>query len=139
MAQPSQSKILVVQSEAVTREILLQLLRMAGFDALSATTGEQALVLLRKHRNDIGWLLTELEMPGLVCGAVLADEFHSFHPSRPVVFTSAHAGESPTETAQAVVLPQPVSPLRVLETLQALRCASGIGSNTEQAAMRRAA
>ncbi len=58
VAQPSRSKILVVQGDPVTREILLQLLRMAGFDVLSAATGEQALVLLRKHRNDIGWLFT---------------------------------------------------------------------------------
>ena len=139
MAQSSRSKILVIQGDPVTREILLQLLRMAGFDVLLAATGEQALVLLRKHRSDIGWLLTDIEMPGLVCGAVLADEFHSSHPSRPVVFTSAHAGQSLTETAQAVVLLQSVSPLHVLEPLKALRCASAIGSNTQEAAMRRAA
>src|SRR3954452_23606842 len=113
VAHPNSSRVLVVEDDTVTREVLVQLLRMAGFDVRSAATGEQALVLLRKHRQEIHWLFTELEMPGLICGVMLADEFHRSQPSRPVVFASAHAGEDPIETAQAVVLPKPVSPLQV--------------------------
>jgi CheY-like chemotaxis protein len=85
VAHQNSSKVLVVEDDAVTRELLVQLLRMAGFDALSAGSGQQALVLLRKHRDEIGWLFTELEMPGLICGVMLADEFHRSHPSRPVL------------------------------------------------------
>jgi CheY-like chemotaxis protein len=140
VAHQNSSKILVVEDDAVTREVLVQLLRMAGFDALSAATGQQGLVLLRKHRREIGWLFTELEMPGLICGVMLADEFHQFQPSRPVVFASAHAGEDPIETAQAVVLPKPVSPLQVLEALRALRAAlSSNASLRREAETRRAA
>jgi CheY-like chemotaxis protein len=53
VAHQNSSKILVVEDDAVTRELLVQLLRMAGFDVRSAATGEEALVLLRKHRQEI--------------------------------------------------------------------------------------
>ena len=140
VAHQNSSKILVVEDDAVTREILLQLLRMAGFDVCSAVTGEQGLILLRKHRHEIGWLFTDLDMPGMICGAMLADEFHKSHPSRPVVFASAHAGGNPIETAQVVVLPKPVSPLHVLEALKALRSAvSSNASLRREAETRRAA
>src|SRR3954468_3285074 len=140
VAHQNSSKVLVVEDDAVTRELLVQLLRMAGFDVRSAATGEQALVSLRKHRQEIHWLFTELEMPGLICGVMLADEFNRSHPSRPIVFAAAHAGEDPIETAQVVVLPKPVSPLQVREALKALR--SAVGSNAslrQEAETRRAA
>src|SRR4051794_32150264 len=94
VAHQNSSKVLVVEDDAVTREVLVQLLRMAGFDALSAASGQQGLVLLRKHRDEIGWLFTEFEMPGLICGVMLADEFYRSQPSRPVVFAYAHAART---------------------------------------------
>ena len=39
-------RVLVVEDEPIAREILGDLLKMAGYDVLSARTGEQALLSL---------------------------------------------------------------------------------------------
>src|ERR671914_649190 len=74
-AQPTRPRILVVEDEPIAREILGDLLKMAGYDVLSAHTGEQALLLLVQERGRIDCLFTAVELPGLVDGWMLADEF----------------------------------------------------------------
>jgi hypothetical protein len=51
-----------------------------------AATGEQGLRLLRSRLGRIDWLYTKAELPGLVDGWILADEFHRARPGRPVLY-----------------------------------------------------
>jgi CheY-like chemotaxis protein len=78
--------VLIVEQDAVTRELLEQRLHLAGFATISAETGERALLMLRASRQVIDWLVTNQALPGLVDGGILADEFHVYHPNRAVVF-----------------------------------------------------
>ena len=82
-------KVLVVEDDPVARGRLVEALRVGGFDALAVPGGESALLTLCEQREGIAWLMTELRLPGLICGRVLADEYHRHRPDRPVVFLDA--------------------------------------------------
>jgi len=84
--------VLVVEPDAITRDLLQIALERAGFGTISAQTGEHALLVLREQRAAVDWLVTRQTLPGLVDGPVLADEFHVHHPSRPVLTDAGAAG-----------------------------------------------
>ena len=82
----SRERVLVVADDPETRASVGEALERAGFEPALAATGEQGLLLLREWPRRIGWLYTEAELPGLVDGSILADEFHRAHPTRPVLY-----------------------------------------------------
>src|SRR5215204_1612649 len=79
-------RVLIVDDNAETRERVGEALAQAGFEPILAATVEQGLLLLREWPRRIGWLYTKAELPGLVDGWILADEFHQAHPSRPELY-----------------------------------------------------
>ena len=56
-------QILVVDDDDGTADAIAELLRDSGYDAITATTGEQALAKLRRSRPDL--LILDMFMPGL--------------------------------------------------------------------------
>ena len=106
MPQDTAPKVLVVDDDAVAAALLAQLLRMAGFEAVTARTGEAALALMIEQRDAVGWLVAKAELPGLVCGRVLADEFSRWHPA-----------------SSAVVLAS-IAPVQMVEMLKGVRAAA---------------
>ena len=76
----NRQRVLVVDDDPETRESVGEALEQAGFDPTLAAMGEQGLVLLREWPRRIDWLYTKAELPGLVDGWILADEFHQAHP-----------------------------------------------------------
>ena len=91
-------RILVVEQEPIAREILADLLKMAGYDVLATHNGEQALLALMQERGRLDCLFTAVELPGLVDGWMLAEEFRSNDAARPVVFAT---GQERTDQAAA--------------------------------------
>ncbi|MBB3018820.1 CheY-like chemotaxis protein [Microvirga lupini] len=121
MVSASRSKVsvLVVEDDALTRELLTQLLCAGGFDVIAVPAGDRALLILCHLGEEIDWLVSKVSLPGLVCGWILADEYHEHHPNRPVLLLSdLDPAEKPS--ANAVFIP-PLAPMRVLEVLQALK------------------
>jgi CheY-like chemotaxis protein len=121
MLSASQSKatVLVVDDDALTRELLAQLLQTTGFGVIATPSGERALLVLCHQGAEIDWLVSKASLPGLVCGWILADEFHEHHPDRPaLLLSSLDPADKPT--ANAVFIP-PAAPMRILEVLQALK------------------
>ncbi|MBM1169772.1 response regulator [Microvirga arabica] len=121
MVSTSRSKatVLVVEDDALTRELLVQLLQAGGFDVIAVPAGDQALLALCHHSEEIDWLVSKVGLPGLICGWILADEYHEHHPNRPALLLSSldPAGRA---SARAVFIP-PAAPMRVLEVLQSLQ------------------
>jgi two-component system KDP operon response regulator KdpE len=60
---PSQGKLLIVDDEASIRHALLATLRAMGFDVTEASTGEEALKLVRAAPFDV--VLLDVNMPGI--------------------------------------------------------------------------
>src|SRR5689334_15838898 len=117
-ASRCKAMVLVVEDDAITRELLIQLLSTGGFDAISAPTGERALLALCHHGNEIDWLVTKVSLPGLVCGWMLADEYRQHHPDRPAVLMPPIFDPIRMSSEQVVFVPSG-APMRVLEVLQA--------------------
>ena len=110
-------RVLVVQDEPIAREILGDLLKMAGYDVLSAHTGEQALLTLVQERGRIDCLFTEVELPGLVDGWMLADELRVTDPARPVVFAAKSKPAKAQRPKGSVFVAGSVLPPKVVEAV----------------------
>src|SRR5215213_4689038 len=82
------NRILVVEPDATTRELLADVLRTAGCEAVPVDTGERALTRARAERGAFAGLFAEVDLPGLVDGWIVADEFRSANPSSPIVLAS---------------------------------------------------
>ncbi len=113
-------RVLVVENEPIAREILGDLLKMAGYDVLSARTGEQALLTLVQERGRIDCLFTAVELPGLVDGWMLADEFRVTEPALPVVFATNSKPAKARRPEGAAFVARPVLPPKVVEAVKRL-------------------
>ena len=116
MGQHRPGKVLVVDENSVRADLVAQVLSLAGLEAVTAYSGVAALSILTTRRSEIGWLFTSLELPGLICGVVLADEFQRWRPGRPLVFS----GTPQIERQGAIFVPPPASPMLVLEVFRSL-------------------
>jgi CheY-like chemotaxis protein len=115
-AQLRSMTILLVDPDALTRELTAQMLGLGGFDVLSAPNGERALLMIRAERERIGWLVTRDELPGLTCGRILADEYRTYHPARPALITGARAAGR----SESAVRMEATAPMDILEAVKAL-------------------
>lgn len=61
----SEKSILVVDDEAIVRQMLEVVLRRSGFGVLLAADGPEALALYERHRPRIAVVLLDVRMPGL--------------------------------------------------------------------------
>jgi CheY-like chemotaxis protein len=103
MCVTDQECILIVDNHPISRETLAQELRTAGYDVVTADTGERAFLILRDWRHPIGWLYSRAALPGLIDGCILADQYHDSHPNRPVIVSAQDARPS----ARDIVLNMP--------------------------------
>ena len=80
--------VLIVDDEANMRWVLQRALEQAGYQALAAGRGEEALNLAARNRIDLA--LLDLKMPGMDGLAVLR-ELHLRQPDLPVILLTAYA------------------------------------------------
>jgi two-component system, OmpR family, response regulator len=92
-AEHERTTILVVEDEAIVRDLLVVELQEVGYEVVAADTGEKALAILQDRRPNIDWLFTDIRLPGVIDGWRVADEFRLTHPFRPVVYATAYAPE----------------------------------------------
>src|SRR3954447_24796574 len=109
MVRPSGKgqRVLAVDDDAPSRGRLGQALADAGFEPLLAATGEEGLRLLRNRLGDVDWLYTKADLPGLVDGWILGDEFHQVRRGRPVLYGVAPHATRPARVGE-VLLALPV-------------------------------
>ena len=67
-------RLLIIEDDPVSRELLSVLLAVEGFDVLLAESGEEALQQLRSDAVDV--ILTDMQMPG-ISGAELAGKLRT--------------------------------------------------------------
>jgi DNA-binding NtrC family response regulator len=120
MDTPTIRRILIVEDDARLRNMLFHGLRRAGYEVLTAETGEAALMLLREWGERIDWLFTDIRLPGVIDGWVVGSEFTLNHPLRPVIYTSGFAPDFSRLIAGAVFMPKPVRLQDVLAAFERL-------------------
>lgn len=80
--------VLLVEDESFIREIMVESLQDAGFDVMEATTGDQAMELIRDPPRPFTLVVTDFHMPGSSDGAHVAALSRQRWPSVPVVIAS---------------------------------------------------
>ena len=80
-------RILVVEDRASLLKLLLEILGDRGFEPVGASTGTQAINLLKKERFSM--ILTDLKLPG-ADGIEILQEAKSLDPDIPVVIITAY-------------------------------------------------
>jgi putative two-component system response regulator len=79
------SRILVIDDEPVIRDLMLEILEEAGYEASGAPTAEHALRLIDAAQPDL--VVSDVIMPGL-SGLELLEEVRTRRPSTPVVLVT---------------------------------------------------
>ena len=82
--------VLLVEDEAVVREITGEVLQAAGYHVLRSGSPREALHVASEHAGNIDLLLTDVVMPGMT-GIELAERVHDQQPNMVTVFMSGYA------------------------------------------------
>ena len=104
---------LVVEDHDMVRAVLAQMLERLGFRVIEAANGSAALEILKKHRHPIDLVLSDLVMPGAICGNKLAMMARQLRPTVHVLLITGYAeGSLYVEAAlkgNEVLLSKPIS------------------------------
>jgi CheY-like chemotaxis protein len=93
--EPMPARALIVDDDAMSRELLCVLLEAEGYGVESADSGESALTLLNSSRNPPDVVLADVQMPGTT-GAALADQLR--RACKPSTFLLAMSGSRPPDS-----------------------------------------
>ena len=80
--------VLLVEDEALIREIMAESLEDAGFAVIQAATGDEAISMISDETVTITALVTDFHMPGRADGADVASCIRQKWPAVPVVIAS---------------------------------------------------
>ena len=84
--------MLVVDDEPALRDLAVRTLRSAGYEALTAADGREALELLHTRGAGVAAVVLDLTMPGLDTQETL-DALHRVRPGLPVILSSGYGAE----------------------------------------------
>jgi two-component system cell cycle sensor histidine kinase/response regulator CckA len=88
-AAPGTETILVVEDEAVVRDLAVEILRRHGYRLISASSGEEALAICRDPEYPIDLIVTDVVMP-VMGGRELAEKIAVQHPEIRVLLMSGY-------------------------------------------------
>jgi len=88
--------LLIVEDEAMVRDLATQLLRSLGYSVLETGSGEEALSLLRNYRDRLDLVLTDVVMPQMD-GVELMLRLRQERPELKVLYMSGFADNAFTE------------------------------------------
>ena len=87
---PFNETVLVVEDDARVRDILRKVLSLHGYTVLQASSGDQALALVRQHQRPIDLLISDVVMPRM-SGQQLATQLKACLPRLRVLFVSGYS------------------------------------------------
>ncbi|WP_114943041.1 response regulator [Microvirga calopogonii] len=109
--------VLVVEDDAKVGALIARALRQAGYEAVLASSGEDALDLIAAA--DFDGLYCTIELPGQVDGWEVGTTFSFIWPDKPAVYASAVQTTLPGRLRHGIFLRKPFAMdrlVRVFET-----------------------
>lgn len=105
------AKILVVEDEALIGEMIADALQEQGFEVLVTASAAAALAHIQSGAQ-VDALFTDVNLPGEMNGAELANRVRALRPEIPIVYASGHWSPSDRDrpVARSVFLPKPYDP-----------------------------
>jgi two-component system, cell cycle sensor histidine kinase and response regulator CckA len=85
--------VLVVEDQEDVRRLAAEVLRRSGYHVLEASTGAEALEIVRSYGGRLDLLLTDVVMPGM-SGQELARQLAPLRPELPVLLMSGYTEDS---------------------------------------------
>ena len=114
--------VLVVEDEALIRDLISEELVESGFDVLQVGDANQAIAVL-EARQDIHLVFTDIDMPGSMDGLKLAAAVRDRWPPIHIIITTGKARPM-TIPANAFFIPKPylttavISAMRTFENMR---------------------
>ena len=85
--------ILLVEDEAVVRDLVRQILQGIGYTVLEAASGEEALRRCRQHHGRLHLLLADIVLSG-ISGPEVAKHLAPSHPEMQILYMSGYAQDT---------------------------------------------
>jgi CheY-like chemotaxis protein len=113
--------VLVVEDEILIAEMVRETLTDFGFAVHTVSNAADALLYLA-GKQPVDVMFTDINLPGEIDGAVLAQRARAMRPDLPVVFASGRWGllERLQAFPNSVILPKPYSLTRACEAVTSL-------------------
>jgi len=93
------TRVLIVEDEPGIRALMRKILQREGYDVLEAGSGPEALDLLKKTKDFIDLLITDVLMPGMT-GRQLATQIQGMDERCAILYMSGFTADTGVETGQ---------------------------------------
>ena len=111
-------RILVVEDDFLIRLTVCEALREAAFEVVEAGTAGEALAWL--EGNEVGLVLTDIQLPGGMDGRELAARVRARHPLVPIIYTTGRPDEPGPLGSRDMVIAKPYLPSQICEAARLL-------------------
>lgn len=118
--------LLVVEDEALVRELIVVELEDAGYDVLQADDGATALRLLRENPA-VAALFTDIRLPGDMTGWDIAERARTVRPDLPVIYATGYSSDDLRLVAGSHFLQKPYRSAAVIDAIASF----GIGARPD--------
>lgn len=114
--------LLIVEDEALIRDLLVTAFEDSGFEVLTADAAEQAFKLLLEHAGELSAVITDVNLGGASTGWDVARKAREFAPSLPVIYmTGDSAHQWPAQGVPgSVLLVKPFVPVQLITAVATL-------------------
>ncbi len=112
-AMPARPTILIVEDEALVREVSVMEFEDAGFVVLAAGDGETALALVAAH-PEIALLFTDISLFNSIDGWTVAQRARELRPQLPVIYATGYSPDAPKLVEGARFFKKPFLPSAII-------------------------
>jgi two-component system, response regulator PdtaR len=117
--QPARTaRILVIEDEVLTRALIAEDLRLAGFSVIEADRADDALTYIKAGKQ-VDLVFSDIQTPGLLDGVQLAEALRDKYPDILVILTSGNAEPKHVGTLWTFV-PKPYDVTQTIALMSAI-------------------
>lgn len=122
-AKPNPETVLLVHDDVLVRMSLAAFLRECGYRVLEATSGDEALTMLKEANITIDVVFSDLQMPGPIDGFGLSRWLRANRPEMDMILaaTEQRAAEAAGDMCVDGPLPKPYHPQSLVDRIKQLR------------------
>jgi CheY-like chemotaxis protein len=111
-------RILVVEDDALVRQMAVECLTDEGFEVIEAGSGEEALNHCRENEPDL--LFTDIRLPGRITGWDVAEQCRKSNPGIPVIYATGYSPVLPRPVSGSIGFQKPYSPQQIVDAIRVL-------------------
>ena len=119
---PDLITVLVVEDDQLVQSLVEETLSDGGFEPGIVTSGEEAVALLKGHKDKYRALVTDINLQGKMDGWDVAQHAREINPEFPVVYMSgaAAADWASKGVPNSIMLSKPFAPAQLLTAVSNL-------------------